>query len=96
MNNAGYTSLFNRNSSGYTALFSSSKGGESAGTLAFGPSGTSVSYGGDSAGTLAYEGDTFSGGKRQGYDNARLHSPSESAAYHLCAPPSCVRHDVQP
>lgn len=54
MNNGGYTSLISRNSNGgYTVLFSSSKGGESAGTIAFGPNGTSIAYSGESAGTVA-------------------------------------------
>lgn len=53
MNNGGYASLISRNSNGYTVLFSSSKGGESAGTIAFGPNGTSIAYGGESAGTVA-------------------------------------------
>lgn len=64
MSNGGYTSLINRNSNGYTALFSPSKGGESAGTIAFGPNGTSIAYGGESAGTIAssYSGSSSSCG----------------------------------
>ena len=59
MGNTPCTSLFNRNSNGYTALFSTSKGGETAGSVAFGPNGTSIAYGGETAGSIA---SSFSGG----------------------------------